>query len=145
MNTSKQNQKLTWPIRNFQWWFRCLIHYHFHFSVLLFNYLFLSGLWYPHRLQWRFQGKDYRLGYNMTIIFYISRCKWQREDLLRFICLKIWPRLPNQSKRAIKVLHDSADSNDERTYSSELTLLYARPVPSRQRSDDNVFNQRSDI
>ena len=80
------------------------------------------------------------------MIFNFPRCGWQLKDLRRFICLKIWPRLPNQSKRAIQVLHDSADSNDQRTYSS--AFLYARPAPLEsggnkvepyQRSDDNVF------
>ena len=47
----------------------------------------------------------------MTKIFFIWRRGWRWKDLSRFICLKIWPRLPNQSKRAIQELNN-ADSND---------------------------------
>ena len=32
---------------------------------------------------------------------YNSRCDWEWKDLGRFICLKIWPRLPNLSEKAI--------------------------------------------
>ena len=28
-----------------------------------------------------------------------SRCDWERKDLRRFVCLKIWPRLPKESNR----------------------------------------------
>ena len=76
------------------------------------------------------------------MIFNFPRCGWQLKDLRRFICLKIWPRLPNQSKRAIQVLHDSADSNDQRTYSS--AFLYARSAPLESRRIKVETNQRSD-
>ena len=59
MKTLKQNQKLTWPIRNFQWWFRWLIHYRFQSSILSFNFLFSFGLWYQYRLQYWLQGKKF--------------------------------------------------------------------------------------
>ena len=39
------------------------------------------------------------------------RCDWEWKDLSRFICLKIWPRLPNQSARALQMLN-TADSKD---------------------------------
>ena len=37
------------------------------------------------------------------MILKTSRCGWQWKDLGRFICLKIWPRLPKQSTRAIRI------------------------------------------
>ena len=47
----------------------------------------------------------------ITMTFNTLRCDWQWKDLSRFICLKIWPRLPNQSARALQMLN-TADSKD---------------------------------
>ena len=43
------------------------------------------------------------------MILKTSRCGWQWKDLSRFICLKIWPRLPNLSEKAIYPVSKKSD------------------------------------
>ena len=68
---------------------------------------------------------------NMTIYNDIqtSRCGWQWKDLGRFICLKIWPRLPKQSTRAIRISKQTGHPG------SDVFL----PPPPPPDSDDTAF------
>ena len=48
----------------------------------------------------------------IIIIIYTFRCDWKWKDLGRFICLKIWPRLPNLSEKAIYPESDKPSIKD---------------------------------
>ena len=47
----------------------------------------------------------------IILIIYTSRCDWEWKDLGRFICLKIWPRLPNLSEKAIYPVSKKSDKS----------------------------------
>ena len=71
------------------------------------------------------------------MIFNNSRCGWQWKDLNRFICLKIWPRLPKQSTRAIRI----SNPRDIDIYNTSLPVEKEFNNPNMNRN--NNFNKQT--
>ena len=77
------------------------------------------------------------------MILKTSRCGWQWKDLGRFICLKIWPRLPKQSTRAIRI------SNSKGSIISQISQTdyckYEKFVPVEKGIDNRNINYSNNI
>ena len=61
------------------------------------------------------------------MIIRTSRCDWEWKDLGRFICLKIWPRLPNLSEKAIYPVSKKSDKPSITDAISEMSVGYFIP------------------
>ena len=86
------------------------------------------------------------------MIFNNSRCGWQWKDLNRFICLKIWPRLPKQSTRAIRISNPKYHFSSIKSNKSDaLDLIYNTSLPvetitiNPNINSNNNFNKQTSI
>ena len=74
------------------------------------------------------------------MIFNTSRCGWQWKDLSRFICLKIWPRLPKQSTRAIRI---SNRNNQNPSFRIEIYELPDKIINNTNINHNNNVDEQS--
>ena len=72
------------------------------------------------------------------------RCGWQWKDLSRFICLKIWPRLPKQSTRAIRISSSNSKTGLS-IISTDEKFLYEMSKQKENNNPGNNFNKNNNI
>ena len=87
------------------------------------------------------ESRDMTRNYNLQYF----RCGWQWKDLSRFICLKIWPRLPKQSTRAIRISSNNSKDGLSSIKSIDEKFLYEISEQKGNNYPGNNFNWNNNI